>query len=103
MFGTLVICLDSPHKGGKLRLKHQGVEKTYDTSSARNTFAAWYGDVTHEVLPVESGYRWVLTYNLAIDSVPELPSASLQANHSNIKRIENLLQSWLNTPPATRV
>ncbi|KAL2211650.1 hypothetical protein CC79DRAFT_1363949 [Sarocladium strictum] len=80
-----------------------GVEKTYDTSSARNTFAAWYGDVTHEVLPVESGYRWVLTYNLAIDSVPELPSASLQANHSNIKRIEDLLQSWLTTPPATRV
>lgn len=102
MFGTLVICLDSPHEGGQVRLKHQGIEKTYDTSRARNSFAAWYGDVTHEVLPVESGYRWVLTYNLAIASMPEAPSASLQANHSNITRVGNLLQSWLTLPATTR-
>ena len=67
MFGTLVICLPSEHKGGELVLSFNGESKTIKT--AQNpyfgmSYAAWYADVLHEVKPVTSGYRLVLTYNM---------------------------------------
>jgi hypothetical protein len=56
MFGTLVICLPSPHTGGGVVLRHAGQEKTYKTSEAQPSILCWYSDVHHEVLPVTSGY-----------------------------------------------
>lgn len=67
MFGTFVISLPSKHKGGEVVLEHCGEEVVYESSKSQASCAAWYSDVHHEVLPVKSGYRWVLTYNLAID------------------------------------
>lgn len=67
MFGTLVVSLPSLHKGGDLVLCHNGdcVElKTSSFSEFGSSYAAWYSNVTHEVKPVVSGYRLVLTYNL---------------------------------------
>lgn len=66
MFGTLVICLPSPHEGGDVVVKHSGQAKTFSTSLVQPSVLCWYSDVHHEVLPVTSGYRCVLTYNLAI-------------------------------------
>src|SRR5688572_259403 len=103
MFGTLVVCLDSPHTGGQVKLRHQGAEKIIDTSKFPNTFAAWYSNVTHEVLPVESGYRWVLTYKLAIDSASEVPSASCQASNTHVARLNTLLRPWPSLPQSVRV
>lgn len=103
MFGTLVICLNSPHEGGQVKVKHQLVEKVFDTSKTINSFAAWYGDVTHEVLTVQSGYRWVLTYNLAIDPTAMLPTASLQANTSEVAMLETILRPWASMPKTCRV
>lgn len=85
MFGTLVICLPSEHKGGDVVLRHRGQSKTFSTQSFVQSFAAWYGDVTHEVLPVTSGYRWVLTYNLAIDPAQEHPTADLWPSGPKLK------------------
>ncbi|KAI9600163.1 hypothetical protein KEM48_000577 [Puccinia striiformis f. sp. tritici PST-130] len=65
MLGTLIICLPSAHTGGEVVVKHNGESKTLKTSDASQSFACWYSDVTHQVLPVKSGYRCVLTYNLA--------------------------------------
>jgi hypothetical protein len=88
MFGTLVICLPSKHVGGTVCLQHG--EKSMRLSTAESSafdsfYLAWYADVTHEVgytlalltldmatrrlidakfQIVETGYRWVLTYNL---------------------------------------
>ncbi|KAL9622654.1 MAG: hypothetical protein Q9160_002964 [Pyrenula sp. 1 TL-2023] len=67
MFGTLVVCLSSPHKGGDLIVTHNDEIMAFQTSSTSNfgiSFAAWYSDVLHEVKPVTLGYRLVLTYNL---------------------------------------
>lgn len=67
MFGTLVVCLPSSHQGGELVLRHDGKTVMFDTSVTSEfevSFAAWYSDVLHEVKPVTSGHRLVLTYNL---------------------------------------
>ena len=62
MFGTLVVCLPSPHSGGDVKVKHAGIQKVFSTSkkkaiifvvvsnSAALKYAVFkYSDVTHEV------------------------------------------------------
>ncbi|CAH0055571.1 unnamed protein product [Clonostachys solani] len=93
MFGTLVISLPSPHTGGDVVVKHCGEKKVFRTSQAEHSSICWYSDVTHEVLPVTSGYRWVLTYNLAIDTTVVPPSAALL--RSNIHSLRHTLRRWL--------
>lgn len=79
MFGTLVICLPSEHQGGDLVVKHHDVTKVFKTSETQPSMACWFADVSHEVLPVTSGIRWVLTYNLAISHQVHRPSAAMSA------------------------
>jgi hypothetical protein len=67
MFGTLVIVLPSFHQGGELIIRHQVHEVTLNLSSfevSELTFAAFYADCEHEVLPVKEGNRVCLIYNL---------------------------------------
>lgn len=54
--------------------------------------ACWYSDVYHEVRPVTSGYRWVLTYNLDIPPNLDLPSA---ASLGPVCEIHRQLIQWL--------
>jgi hypothetical protein len=53
-------------KGGELHVRHEGREIVYDWSKdpAAIQWAAFYSDCEHEVLPVTSGYRVTITYNL---------------------------------------
>ena len=65
MFGSLVVCLPSKFTGGALVTQHQDRQVTFDWSSTAATqWAAFYNDVKHEVLPITSGHRITLTYNL---------------------------------------
>ena len=65
MFGSLVVCLPSEFTGGALVTRHQGRKVTFDWSSSTTThWAAFFSDVEHEVLPVTSGHRITLAYNL---------------------------------------
>ncbi|KAK3304696.1 uncharacterized protein B0T15DRAFT_250851 [Chaetomium strumarium] len=79
-FGSLVVCLPAPHTGGQLQVKHNGRTMTFDWSSSSSEsqiihWAAFYSDVTHAVLPVSSGHRVTLTYNLyALPNPSHLPS-----------------------------
>ncbi|TKW52228.1 hypothetical protein CTA1_12806 [Colletotrichum tanaceti] len=93
MFGTLVICLPSTHEGGDVVVKHCGQTKTFKTSAVAQSFACWYSDVHHEVLPVTSGYRVVLTYNLTIDQAGQRPSAGLVRNEN--RALRHTLKRWL--------
>jgi hypothetical protein len=52
----------------------------------------WYSDVRHEVLPVTSGSRWVLTYNLAIPPGQERASAALI--RSETRELRHALRRW---------
>lgn len=70
-FGSLVVCLPVEHKGGQLKVRHEGEEMTFDWSTSRDNrdhasirWAAFYSDCEHEVLEVTSGHRITLTYNL---------------------------------------
>ncbi|KAF8430423.1 hypothetical protein L210DRAFT_3488248 [Boletus edulis BED1] len=71
MFGSLVVVFPSAHEGGQLVLRHRDKEWTVDLTEKFMTksepsvcFIAFFGDIEHEVLPVTSGYRVTLTYNL---------------------------------------
>ncbi|KAJ3530432.1 hypothetical protein NM208_g9334 [Fusarium decemcellulare] len=101
MFGTLVVSLPSTHQGGTLVLKHCGETKVFDTSKHAQSFACWYSDVSHEVLPVTSGYRWVITYNLALDPAQPRPSAGLQ-QQAETQPLREILTRWLAKDPESR-
>ncbi|MCF8246416.1 MAG: 2OG-Fe(II) oxygenase [Saprospiraceae bacterium] len=68
MFGTLVIGLPARHTGGELLVRFEGREETFDFSAMasehRLPFAAFFADCDHELLPVTSGHRVCLVYNL---------------------------------------
>ena len=70
MFGSLVVCLPTQFTGGALVTRHKGEEKVFDWSSSPEDplnvvcWAAFFSDVEHEILPVISGHRLTLTYNL---------------------------------------
>jgi len=52
--------------GGALIVRHQGKEIEFDWSKDSQSiqWGAFYSDCEHEVLPVTSGYRLTLAYNL---------------------------------------
>ncbi len=96
MFGSLVVSLPSQFTGGALVTRHQGHTMTFDWSSSPTTtqWAAFYGDVEHEVLPVTSGHRFTLTYNL-YHTLPACHPASLNITTSPLYKE---LQAALKTP-----
>ncbi|TFK80501.1 hypothetical protein K466DRAFT_648634 [Polyporus arcularius HHB13444] len=93
-FGSLVIVFPTAHEGGALAIReHRDKGKgdkdtkewTFDTSTllAECTepsiaYVAFFSDVEHEVLPVTSGYRVTVTYNLCWtdDQEPLLPAVT---------------------------
>ena len=66
MVGSLVVGLPSTFNGGALEVRHGGRTATYRGSKKALSFVAFYSDCRHEVKPVRSGYRVVLTYNLLL-------------------------------------
>ncbi|TCD61286.1 hypothetical protein EIP91_008682 [Steccherinum ochraceum] len=89
MFGSLVLIYPTSHSGGSLVFRDNGEEWTFDSAAAvqvSNTdtpsiaYAAFFADVEHEVLPVQSGYRVTLTYNLYFDNEDSVPSGGGPAN-----------------------
>ena len=84
MFGSLVVCLPTQFSGGALATRHQGREVRFDWSSSpqkpmqKVSWAAFFSDVEHEVLPVTDGYRLTLTYNLYWDKLQDVtPTANI--------------------------
>ena len=85
MFGTLIVCLSSSHEGGDLVLQHSDEKFEFKTSVSSDfgaSYAAWYSDILHEVKPVTSGNRLVLTYNLVKnnDAPMLLPNSFASSN-----------------------
>ncbi|KAK3388043.1 hypothetical protein B0H63DRAFT_168432 [Podospora didyma] len=69
-------------------------DQTFQMSTKQPSMACWYMDVSHEVLSVTDGYRWILTYNLAISPELERPSAAFI--HKETKDLRLALCRWLN-------
>jgi 2OG-Fe(II) oxygenase superfamily len=67
MFATLVLALPSRSSGGALVVRHKEREARLDLANdepSEMTFAAFYADCVHEVLPITAGCRATLIYNL---------------------------------------
>ncbi len=95
MFATLIISLPSEHTGGELRVEHAGqivsLTLNHDDPSELS-YAAFYADCVHEVLPVTSGYRLVLVYNLCHKDKGKRPQAPVAS--ATQEKIVGLLQDW---------
>jgi hypothetical protein len=70
MVGTLVVTMPSRFQGGALAIMHKGKQSVHRRSGPSLSFVAFYADCRHEVRPVTSGYRIVLTYNLMLEGEP---------------------------------
>ena len=95
MFATLVVALPSIHTGGELVVRHKGREVRLDLQGpdpSMAAFAAFYADCVHEVLPVTSGCRLVLVYNLVREGRGRLPQPP--DYEAETKRIAALLAAW---------
>ena len=66
MLASLVVTLPSSFAGGALTIEHQGDKLACRGTKGSLSFVAFFADCEHAVLPVTSGYRVALTYNLAI-------------------------------------
>ncbi|KAF2277392.1 uncharacterized protein EI97DRAFT_500363 [Westerdykella ornata] len=87
MFATLVVQLPSPHTGASVRMRRDGFRDGYlDTSLTEYSYVWWYSDMSHEILPVESGIRWVLTFNLVRDD-PDTPLREFIPDTTNLQRV----------------
>ena len=95
MFATLIIALPSVHAGGELVVRHRGREVRLDLRGddpSEVAFAAFYADCVHEVLPVTSGCRLVLVYNLLRRGKGRLPRPP--AYDRETAGLTSLLQGW---------
>lgn len=83
VFASLVLTFPTSHTGGALALyPHEADEHVFDTGvklSARPAclgYAVFWGDVKHEVLPVTTGHRITLQYDLSWATKRVTPSPS---------------------------
>ena len=97
MFGTLVVTLPSEHEGGELIVRHGGKEKTLDLrceDSEEICYAAFYADCEHEVLPVKSGYRICLIYNLLARRGMQIHTPIIYDYADKIEESASILSTW---------
>jgi len=104
MFGTLVVTLPSEFKGGELVLRH--ASRTISLPMTINepsevAFAAFYADCEHEVLPILSGHRLCLVYNL-IDPEAQTGHQALKPPHyeKETKAAAGLLRKYFESDAA---
>ena len=95
MFATLVVVLPSDYSGGELLISHKGREVRLDLrreEPSESAFAAFYADCRHEVLPIASGHRLALIYNLVRAGEGPLPLPPDYETEQ--RRATALLRDW---------
>jgi hypothetical protein len=96
MVASLVVTLPGTSTGGTLVVEHGTERATYRGSRDRLSLVALYADCRHEIRPVRSGFRVVLTYNLLLEgdttaNVTAVPSDTVDA-------LARCLQEHFTTP-----
>jgi hypothetical protein len=103
MVGTLVVTLPSSFKGGAMRVEHQGETVVYRASRQPLSFVSFYADCYHEVRPVRSGYRIVLTYDLMIERDGSAAAIAAKPAPARAAALAALLRRYFETPrPSAR-
>jgi|ERR1700722_13657519 len=96
MFATIVVVLPSCFTGGQVCVSHGAATQVFDVASNslhQTSIMAWYTDVVHEVKPVTSGYRLVLSYNL-IHTAKGIPKPTLPRAHIAVSTLRHVLHKW---------
>jgi predicted 2-oxoglutarate/Fe(II)-dependent dioxygenase YbiX len=99
MFATLILVLPSMSAGGELVVRHKDREARLDLrcdDPSEVVFAAFYADCVHEVLPVTSGYRLALVYNLVRRGRGRLPEPPDHTTQEDV--VARLLREWAADP-----
>ncbi|MEO3805684.1 2OG-Fe(II) oxygenase [Nonomuraea sp. B1E8] len=94
MVATLVVTLPSAHTGGELVVEHQGQTKKYRGLQTAVSLAAFYADCRHQVLPVRTGNRVTLTYNLLLTG----DSHTVAGEHPLVSDLAACLHTHFTTP-----
>lgn len=97
MFATLVVVMPSVYCGGALVIRHQDRQVQLDLKCdepSEVAFAAFYADCKHEVLPVTSGCRLTLVYNLLQSGDNDRPKPP--DYHDEEGKIVAVLRRWAN-------
>lgn len=95
MFATLIIVLPSRYSGGELRVRHRDREVQLDLrcpEPSEVAFAAFYADCVHEILPIHSGCRLTLVYNLLRPGKGRLPGPP--SHEAEQAAVVELLRQW---------
>lgn len=103
MFATLIVGLPSLFDGGELVVRHRGREVHLDLRVADFAEIAWgafYADCVHEVLPVTSGLRLALVYNLLRKGKRSAPRPP--AYDRETAELKELFGRWSTPASATR-
>lgn len=104
MVGSLVVTLPSQFRGGALVVEHGEHRATYRGSKAKLSCVAFYADCRHEIRPVTSGHRIVLTYDLVLRGehaavvVPPEPARG----HAQVEALAACLAEHFSEAPAPR-
>lgn len=79
MIGTLVLTLPSDFEGGEFVLRHGKKRISAKGSADKVEVVAFYADCHHEVMPVQEGFRVVLTFNLVMEEAATSSIRSMDA------------------------
>ncbi|KAF7302156.1 hypothetical protein MIND_00782500 [Mycena indigotica] len=95
MFASIVVVLPSLFTGGDAHTSHSGTKNLLNSSNnsmTTTTVLAWYTDVTHEIKPITSGYRFALTYNLVHTTTAIRPA--LSSADGAMTKLRAIFNSW---------
>lgn len=99
MIGTLVVTLPSNFSGGEIVVRHHDEKVTFRGSGKGLGLIAFYADCHHEVRPVKSGYRIVLTYNLLLTKERD---AALTVAPEHVDALEAGVRAFFRTASPAR-
>jgi hypothetical protein len=101
MVATLAIVLPGVHEGGELIVSHAGQRHEITFSGAASghelSYAAFYADCQHEVRLVRSGFRLILTYNLALAGTRGKKRIAAPSYGETAAAVGELLGQWGHT------
>lgn len=100
MIASLVVTLPGSFTGGSLRVTHRGEMSEHRSSNCALSFVAFYADCRHEVRPVRTGNRIVLTYNLLLKS--DASASASEPPAATVDAVADQLRAHFATPPRPR-
>ena len=81
----MIVCLPIPFSGGSLQVDTCEGVKSIDLNTENVTYAAFFTDSPHEVMPVQSGTRMCLQYDVYAEPVQK----SVSCTHKSGERSNN--------------